>query len=351
MEDNRVINIYLARILSGFNILSYNNHKYKLVYPDSYIKYEAELYCNEEYHNNKFNDWITEDLIIDSLVSLGLWTYNGDNHLINLENQIEDLKVDLYKNILNPNKIKSLKKTLHNVKNTYNKLYTVRHSLDHCTVDGYAQILKNHYILVHSLYDTNNNRIFLSMDSVDVNLLESLSSIISSDTIDIGVFRQIARSDLWRNFWSANKDYLFDKPTVHWTDEQKTLVVLTKMYDSAYEHPECPPDNVFEDDDMFDGWMISQKRENEKNRNKNRTEKMLEGKKLNKAGEVFLVASSQEEAQNIYDLNDANSRNIIRERSSMIKNSPNMIEDANLPDVQRNLITQMNENFKNSRKR
>lgn len=123
------------------------------------------------------------------------------------------------------------------------------------------------------------------------------------------------------------------------------------MYDSAYEHPECPPDNVFEDDDMFDGWMITQKRENEKNRNKNRTEKMLEGKKLNKAGEVFLVANSQEEAQNIYNLNDANSRNIIRERNNIIKDGSNIVEDTQLPDVQRNLVAQINENFKNSRRK
>ena len=102
---------------------------------------------------------------------------------------------------------------------------------------------------------------------------------------------------------------------------------------------------------MFDGWMITQKRENEKNRNKNRTEKMLEGKKLNKAGEVFLVANSQEEAQNIYNLNDANSRNIIRERNNIIKDGSNIVEDTQLPDVQRNLVAQINENFKNSRRK
>jgi hypothetical protein len=345
--DQRSINIYLSRILSGFYIFVYNNTKYKLIYPDISIKYEAELYAQEEYENNKFNEWINDDSIIDSLVSIGLWNYNGDDNLKNIEKQIDDHKVDLFKNFLNPSKLKGLKKTLNNLKNTYNRLYETRHSLDQYTVSGYSQLIKNHYIIVYSLFDENNNRIFNSIDNADSSLLNSLSSIIGQNTIDISTFRLIARSDIWRNYWSANKEYLFDRATINWTDEQKTLVVLTKMYDSAYEHPECPPDTVFEDDDMFDGWMIVQKRENEKIRNKNRTEKVLEGKKLDKAGEVFIVANSKEEAQNIYDLNDNNSRHIIKERENVLKASSATIDVAQLPDVQRELIIQTNQQFKN----
>lgn len=344
--DNRNINIYLSRILSGFYLFLYNNTRYKLIYPDISIKYEAELYAQEEYENNKFNDWITEDTVVDSLVSMGVWTYNGDDNLKNLEKQIEDLKVDLYKNFLNPSKLKTLRRTLANTKNAYNRQYNLRHSLDQYTVVGYSEILKNNYILVYSLFN-DNQRIFNSIIDADYNLLNALSDIISQNTIDIVTFKAIARSDVWRNYWNANKDYLFDKATIDWTDEQKTLVVLTKMYNSAYDHPECPPDKVLEDDDMFDGWMILQRRENEKIKNKNRTEKTLSGKNLDKAGEVFIVANSQEEAQNIYDLNDHSSRHIIKEREFVLQKSNAVVDDSNLPDVQRNLVVQSNQQFKN----
>jgi hypothetical protein len=345
--DQTTTGLYLSRILSGYYIFFYSGQKYKLLYPNIDIKYEADIYAQEEYENNKFNDWISDDSIIDSLVSMGLWTYNGDDNLKNLEKQIEDLKVDLYKNFLKPTKVKTLRRTLSNVKNTYNKQYEVRHSFDQYTAQGYSQFLKNQYILIHSLYDTNNNRIFNHLNNADLKLLDSLSFIVSSNMIDISIFREIARGDLWRNYWSANNQSLFDKSTINWTDEQKTLIVLTKMYDTAYEHPECPPETVFEDDDMFDGWMILQKRENEKNRNKNRTEKMLEGKKLDKAGEVFIVASSKEEAQNIYNLNDHSSRHIIRERENVLHNSSETIQDGDLPDVKRQLVMQSNQQFKN----
>jgi hypothetical protein len=256
----------------------YGNQRYKLVYPDIHIKYEAEIYAQNEYEQNKFNDWITEDAIVDTLVALGMWSYSGDDNLKNIEKQIDELKIDLYKNFLNPAKIKSIKKTLANIKAQYNRLYTIRHSLDQYTPEGYSQLLKNNFMLVHSLYDSNNVKIFNDLDSADAGLLDDLSYIVATNTIDITAFKAIARNDMWKNYWSANNTNLFDKSTVNWTDEQKTLVVLTKMYDSAHEHPECPPDKVFEDDDMFDGWMLLQKEENEKYRNKNRTEKALKGK-------------------------------------------------------------------------
>lgn len=345
--DQRLLGIYLSRILSGFYIFVYGNQKYKLVYPDIHIKYEAEIYSQYEYEENKFNEWISEDAIVDTLVTLGLWSYSGDDNLKNIEKQIDDLKIDLYKNFLNPSKVKSLKKTLANTKNQHNKLYNIRHSLDQYTPEGYSQALKNHFILVHSLYDSNNNRIFKNLEDADPLFLDDISHTISSNTIDIAMFRTIARSDIWRNYWSANNNSLFDKSTINWTDEQKTLVVLTKMYDSAHEHPECPPDKVFEDDDTFDGWMLVQKQENEKNRNKNRTEKMLQGKGLDKAGEVFIMANSQEEAQNIYGLNDNTSRHIIKERQNLLSKSTQTINEQDLPDVQRNLVVQTNEQFKN----
>jgi hypothetical protein len=349
--DQRTVGIYLSRILSGFYLFLYNGQRYKLIYPDTSIKYEADLYAQEEYDKNKYNDWIQDDNIIDSLVSMGIWNYNGDDNLKNLETQIEDLKVDLYKNFLNPTKIKTLKRTLSNTRSAYNRNYDIRHSLDQYTISGYTSQLKNQYILINSIYDQFNNKVFNLSNDIDLTLFNNLSYTISANNIDIQTFRFIARNEMWKNYWSANNDYIFNRSTIDWTDEQRTLVILTKMYDSAYQHPECPPDSVFEDDDTFDGWMISQRRENEKTRNKNRTEKMLEGKNLNNAGEIFIKANSQEEANNIYSLNDNTSRHIIRERNMVIKNTDGLLNDQDLPDVKRNLQVQNNQQFKDSRKK
>ncbi len=344
--DDRTLNLYLSRILSGYYIFIYNDKKYKLKYPDITIKYEADLLADQEFDKIKFNGWPTKESIVFDLIQVGLWTPGGDNELKRMEKQIEDTKVNLYLNHSNPIKLKSLRKSLQNYKNSHNKLYNRRHSFDHITVEGHCDNIRNNYILLNSIYD-NNNQLISDLEN-DLGLFNGLCTVISQNIIEISVFKKIARSDPWRNYWSANKENLFSKATIDWTDEQKTLVVLTKMYDAAHESMDTPPEHVFEDDDMFDGWMIHQKRENEKTRNKNRLEKSLPGK-LDKAGDVFLMAKSKEEAQAIYGMNDTEANSIIKERQNVI-NKQSIVKEQNLPDVQRGLILQSNEQRKNMRK-
>lgn len=340
--DNRSLGLYLSRILSGFYIFLYGNTKYKLVYPDINIKYEAEIYAQEEYDKIKYNDWIKEEDIIFFLTDLGIWDVSWDDKLSKIDKDIDNTKVELYKSYLNPTKIKTIRKKLENLKKQQNQLLTIKHSLDHITANGYCDNLKNDYILIHSLYDINDNSVF-DLNNVDTLLLKNLSDCLSQYSIGISLFKEIARSGLWKNYWSANKDNLFDKPVVNWTDEQKTLVVISKMYDSIHEHPESPPDIVIEDDDMLDGWMILQRIESEKKKTKNRNESLLPGK-LKNAQEVFLMAGSKEEAQSIYSMNDEQSMGIIRERNNLVKKGS--VKEQNLPDVQRDLILQGNEKRK-----
>jgi hypothetical protein len=347
MED---INIYLSRILSGTYLFIYKNQTLKLKYPDINVKYLADLYATQEYQKNKFNEWILEDDIFNYLIMTNLWNPLVDKEFKELPKKIEDYKVQLYQNELNPKNQKSIRRILKDAQNKYDHLYHIRHSFDHLTAQGYANLSKNHYILSESIFDSEDNKIFHRIDDIDFILFNEICSLISNNTIPAYIFRKIARSELWRNYWIANKDFLFGKPTIEWTDEQKNLVVITKMYDNAYEHPECPGNNILEDDDMFDGWMISIRRENEKDKTKRRTEKKF-GDKLNKAGEIFLMAESKEEAQNIYSLNNPLSRNIIKEREIVLKQNNDFVKDADLPDVQRNLQMQQIQQIKEKHKR
>lgn len=339
------INIYLSRILSGISIFIYKDKLFKLKYPDINTKYLADIYAEQQYDLNKFSDWILEEDLLNYLIITNLWNPIVDKEFKELPKKIEDYKVQLYQNELNPNNQKRTKRFLNDSKNRYDFLYNIRHSFDHVTARGYANLLKNHYILSRSLFDENDELIFKDIDNIDFVLFTNLCSVVTANTIPAHIFRLIARSELWRNYWVANKDFVFGKPTIEWTDEQKNLVVITKMYDNAYEHPECPSDNIIQDDDMFDGWMISVKRESEKDRTKRRTEKKF-GNKLNKAGEIFLMADSKEEAQNIYNLNNPMSRNIIKEREIVLKKNQGPINDADLPDVQRNLQMQQMQQIK-----
>jgi hypothetical protein len=348
--DNGSVSIYLARILSGSFIFKYLDKRYKLLYPNNTIKYEAEIYAQEEYEKNKYNDWISEEEKSFILNNIGLWNINSEKELKNIETKIEDLKIELYNSFLDPKKTKNIKKSISNHRNICGIYLYNKHYLDQLTHKGYINTVKNQYLLSQSLYDMQNNLVFKNFDNTDYYHMNNLCSVINNSQIQISSFRLVARSDEWKNYWSANKENIFGRPTTEWTDEQKTLVIFTKMYDSALEHPECPPKGVIEDDDMFDGWLLIQQRKSEKEKEKNRAEKLLEGKKIGNAKEVFLMAKSKEEAQNIYSLNDQTSSHIIKERNNIILKSGSDVKESDLPDVQRDLQIQNNQKFINSRK-
>lgn len=344
--DDRTINLYLSRILSGIYIFIYNNERYKLVYPDVTLKYEADFYAQQEYDRLKYNDWINDDELVVYLVDLGLWDFNGDDRLKSLENQIEDTKVELYKSFLDPQKTKIIKRHLSGLEHQHNQLYADKHCLDHITLNGYCNQLKNNFLLSRSIFDMDNKRIF-NDNNTNVRILEDMSSHLISNNITTSTFKEIARSNIWKNYWGANQNNLFGRPTVDWTDEQKTLVVISKMYDSVYEHPDSPSDEVIKDDDMLDGWMILKRRENEKHKNQKRTEEMLP-KNMKNAQEVFIVGKSKQEVSNIYSLNDHQGRGIIAERKNALKQAGS-ISEQHLPDVQRDLVTMVNEKQKQRR--
>lgn len=350
MEEKQ-LSIILSRVLSGSYIFTYNNRKFNLKYPNVSIKYEADIFAEEEREKAKFNSWIQPDDILYFLIDCGIWTRDGDVALSSLSKQIDDHKVELYKNHLNPVRIKQIRQKLVSTKKNYNNLFNKRHSLDYITLDGYIDNIKDQYLCMRSLYYIDGTKVFDDTNNIDIKLLTSLSNYIAQNTISIDTFRQLARSQKWRNYWSCNKDNIFDKATTEWTDEQQTLVLMSRMYDSVYEHPECPSDKIIEDDDMLDGWLIIQREENEKNKQKNRAEKMLKDKNLGNAKEIFLVANSQEEAEEIYSLNDPNSRRIIQERNKIIMNAKADIKEAELPDVQRDMTMKMNQQFVQSRRK
>ena len=62
------------------------------------------------------------------------------------------------------------------------------------------------------------------------------------------------------------KEEMFGIPSCDLSDDQKSVILYSRMYDSAYESPDRPTDEVIEDNDMFDGWMAKGRREADKER-------------------------------------------------------------------------------------
>lgn len=345
MNDND-IEILLYRILSGYTIFYINNTKYKLVAPDNTIKYEASLLYEHIINEEKYHEWLRSDNITNIMISLGVWHFNTDQQIKNLETKIDDIKIELFNSAMNKKQQQHIRNRLQSTKMQLGKILQTKSNFLSNTLEGYANSLKNEYIICNTLYDHTNKLIFnydnnQKSNSSSYSYFNSIITEIDNIIINTEQFKKLARHNLWRSYWNINKaNKLFDRNVKDWTDEQRALVNISKMYDNIYEHPECPNDDIIEDDDMLDGWMIIQKRKSEKDRKQKAFD--AQNPHLTRSGEVFLFAQNKEEIQEILSLNSEESRQDLQSKIETIKQK-GKVEDGELPDVKRDLKKQINE--------
>ena len=340
------IELLLYRILYGKLLFQYDGTEYELRSPDYKLKYKAQLLYNNIINDEKYNDWIREEQIENVLISLGLWTKDTMKIIKDIEKKIDNAKVDLFKFASFSDKVKSLRKSLDQYRMQLNKIMNHKAEILSNTLEGYALSIKNEYIICNTLFK-NNNQVFYSNFSNNQNsytYFNSLVTEINKYVIGISEFKNLARHQIWRSYWTYNKQNIFNCSVIDVTDDQKTLVNISRMYDSIYDHPECPSDNVIDDDDMLDGWMILQRRKNEQNKNQKKIDDL--NPKLKNAQEVFLMANNQETAEEILSLNSQESMHKMNEKFAYVK-AHGQANESELPDVRRDLMNKANEMRKN----
>jgi hypothetical protein len=337
-EDQELL---LYRIFSGYLIFYANNERYKLEYSTVSLKYEAQILYNNIINDEKYNDWLREENLENLLVYLNLWTKDTKMIIKDLEKKIDNNKADYYMSFKFNDKKKTIKKNLENCKKQLNNILIKKDELYSNTLEGYANSIKNEYIISNTLY--KNDILVFNNKSSENNyvLFNNIVNELNKYTINIVDFKKLARSNLWRSYWNVRKNDVFGKDL---TDDQRTLVGISQMYDRIYEHPDCPSDEIIEDDDALDGWMIVQKRKIEKDKKQQQIDNL--NPKLKNAQEVFLFANNKEEAEDIIGLNSPESLGRMRSKMAHVSKF-GLTEESQLPDVQIDLRNQLNQQSKN----
>lgn len=347
MNDTE-IDYYITRILSGYLIFFYNGDRYELQYPSNSLRYESHLIYNNIINDEKYAEWIREENLNKVLIMLGLWNKDTEKNISKIEKQIENYKVDIYNNFLNKENKEKIRNNLRNMEDSLNRILNTKSEFSSNTLEGYASSIKNEYIISNTLYKNkklvfNNNE---NKNNSSYQYFNALVNEINQHIISIKTYKAIARHNTWRSIWNCNKNNIIDRPAMDWTEEQKSLINLTKMYDSIYEHPESPDEKVIEDDDALDGWLILQRRKNAKAK----TQQDLDNSNphLKKAQEVFVIANQKEDIEEVFGLNSPEGMHRMKEKFGFIKTTIDQseINDLSLPDVQREARSQLAEKLK-----
>lgn len=294
------------------------------------------LYNSIEIYEDIYNEAYAEgcylkDEILEVLYEKEFYSFDDDIDVDNYKIIIENLKIDAFEAYLRPKELPRIKYQIRKNEEKLSKILMRKTQLDHLTCEGVASLGQWNWIIEKSTYFKDTDLPYnweRFTPSVMMGYYESQS--ISSTS-----FREIARSDYWRPIWLLGKKTgnLFDRPSSMLTKDQIVLCSFSNMYDSVYEHPESPSEKIIEDDDCLDGWFISQRRKNEKFKKEQEGNAIITNPKIANAKEVFVMAQSKEEANNVNSYNSYQSEQIRSERIEQIIERGTINSDLEFNDM------------------
>lgn len=303
---------------------------------DSIEVYEEAF--DQAYHDGCYS----KEEVLDLLISFDLWNPMIDLDLEKIKKDIEEIKVQAYRNCFKKKELAAIKRTLRSAERQMVELATKKTQLDHLTCDGVASYARWNWIIENSVYYRDHTK----YDWKHINILTAVSHY-EKNAIPVNEIRYIARNDPWRSMWNTAKKTgkLFDFPATQFTKDQSLLCSFSSMYDNVHENPEAPDEAVIDDDDCLDGWFIEQRRKMEADKKQQKVDTVLDKVKNKNAGEIFLLAGNKEDAESINGLNTNRSMHIKKERMGILQEKGSIQSDLEFPDVVQNLMMQGNQSF------
>ena len=298
-------------------------------------KYIAQEIYNEAYEKAFEENLLTDEEILDMMRKNGFWANIDDRRLEQIPKDIENKKVDLFESYFSSETREAIRGFLRKAEAQLIKTMGKRHVYDSSTCDGYASYYRWNWMIENSTYYENGDKYDWSQAS-----LSDVLSYYQENMLTETECRELSRTEPWRSIWNSGKKTggLFGKSSVDFTAEQNMLITWSSMYDSIAESGECPSDEVIEDDDALDGWLILQRRKREAQMGKSSAEKVIGNEKIANAGEVFIMTGNkQEDMDRVAALNDPHVQAAKKSRFKALKDGGKPIEVQNLPDVRQDI--------------
>lgn len=333
---------HTSRIISGRWRIKIGDTPYLLASPSREHRYLANEIYREIFHEAHLEGVMVDEDVERIMRKRKVWTDHDQDQLNQLTKLIEDMKVGLYENLSQSNARLAIRHALEKGRVEHARLFNLRHSLSHMTCEGVAASAKSRFLTGCSLllmcgtaYWPNPEVCWRRPDTI----LDTVMDYIARNRLGEAEIRCLARSEPWRSVWSASKHAgrgVFDLPSCDLGEEQQALILWSSIYDSIKEHPDCPSDDVMNDDDMLDGWMILKRREREADQAKKQGEDVLGNEKIRNADEVFIVANQNRTVEDVAKmtgaLNDGVAKHIRAERLAHLKRHGE-VHEIHMPDT------------------
>ena len=334
--------LLLHQVMSGI-VKCFVGNRFFYIHPSSSIdKFEAELLYHNTMIESSFLEILSDNEMLQFMIDNNLWSNEEEIELNVLPSKIDSLKLEMYKKYssFKSSQVDQVRKVLKRTKKKYEDLCNKRHLYDLYTQSGIAESVKLQYLLARNVRDENGKSI--NIEEMSMNVMSGLMNDYLKNKPKDTDLRALSRYGKWRMIWASGKNEggIFGTPSSLLTDSQQSLIAWSKLYDNVNESMNAPSDEVIEDDDMLDGWII-----NEQNNRKNSPN--IDSKYNKKGQEVYVVAETQEDADRVNRMNNRDGSFIKNQRMAVLQKS-GVVNEENMPDSKQKMVIQANNQFKES---
>jgi hypothetical protein len=303
----------VSRIIYGKAIIDFRD-EILVIYPLTMKeRYLANREFKRVYENSLLSGIYTRDEMLEIMIEQGVWSQEDEKQIGINKTRIEDAKIKVYKSFYRPKAKDKAKEELEQIKKEQYGLLERKHSNDSNDCEGMATYARWNWVIENTTYKEDGTKYNFDDHGIGIILRK-----FNAEAINVDSFREMSRTDPWRSMWSISKapESLFNRRASELTDDQVNLVSWSMLYDNIGESMDSPSDDVIEDDDAIDGWLIQERRKRDKESNKYKLDGFDD--KHSNADEVYIMASSQEEIDEIYDLNDQHGRRKVKSREKEV---------------------------------
>ncbi len=316
---------YIAIISSGTIIYKHGGLKLYIKPPSSQLRHESYLYKDEILEDIQFDNLFTAQDLRDFLLNNEIISEDIDTIISNIQKNQELMKIEACENWMDFRRVDLLKRNLRSLDQQLMQLYSSKHCMDHLTKDGYAELCRINFLIINSVYDSIGNKIELD----DAILIDKLATAYNSSFIPANILREIARTDPWTSVYASSQQ-IFNYCGTELTENQKNLLAYTRMYENIFKHQDAPNERIINDDDLLDGWLAIQRKQNKKTDTND---------KYGNAQEVYLIAKDKNTIDNINGMNSQYAKNKKLSRLQQVKQK-GRIAEFEFADVQQELRKQ-----------
>lgn len=326
---------FVSRIRSGFIKLD-DIYVYGA---DPFVEYEAAERYNTVLEEALYEGAPTELEHNDLMIDIGLWSLKNEETLEKiLPEHIEQWKVQIFQATFKSLTKETFREYLRTAEAEQTKLFSIKHLYDSYTAEGIANFAKNIHIFMNSTFDRSGN-------PIDWNELDPVSYLYkyNEKILNQSSIRELARNNPWSLYWNLNKKVgthqklFFSK---YLNIEQCIISQWSTLYDNIHDSPDSPNDEVIDDDDALDGWLILNRKKRDGDKNKSLVDSL--SAKVGNASEIFMMAETPEDAKKIKGLNDQRANSIVNSRIKQVKEK-GIVHDHQFKDQQEKLMMEVNQ--------